>query len=686
MSKLKLFISLLLLLTTPTILFPQNYSAETRRDTWMPPTTYDGIIDLLYDIESGKVERTSSRQQLARINHFIAFLAEQGSFDESYSTLMQDVAALKSNPYAQYEDLSNAINGSSSQLSIFQCSKLSKAWKSTKNFVKEHKKEIIIGAAIVVAVTVIIVASVPAGAVAAGGGAAGGLSSSGSSVAKAPSESISVTHEIEKKAKALKQTIAKENLLESDVPMEETGKALGALFAHKSLNDLQKMIDESPEMQNELKNIAKQYNFSTSLKDNAHYTGHTQIDKEFCTNYSFLFSQTDSETDFTALSYKVRGEVAQTFGCHEQATEDFSKALTIDPTDHDLYLQRSVSQFGLGNFEQSRSDFEQYAKQYPPLSAEEFTFGFIKGLPKGIYESGQGMMLFVGDLITRPIHTASEIYTALSTLAKLGKENEWSTIGKALSPEVHKLVSEWDTLDPERRGRLAGYALGKHGTDIIAPGAIAKVASKSAKGAREITTALKNLQRAENTLILETAAAGSATKVAQTLNKGQQVLKKAENLGFTTKEMASLKQAGKLESTVQKVYNHLELPKKQSIAHFKKAQVQLKPYAKKTMPEYKARALIHETGLPTFPRPKGIPENYVVKLTKTGAGIEYVDPTNRYRSVRVMPGKPHSPNTCQQKPYVVHMKDGKAIDKYGNMVPHNTPEAHVPLNEFIFRE
>ncbi|VHO02396.1 hypothetical protein RHT_00480 [Candidatus Rhabdochlamydia sp. T3358] len=50
-----------------------------------------------------------------------------------------------------------------------------------------------------------------------------------------------------------------------------------------------------------------------------------------------------------------------------------------------------------------------------------------------------------------------------------------------------------------------------------------------------------------------------------------------------------------------------------------------------------------------------------------------------------MPGKPHSPFLYQQKPYIVQMKDGKTLDKLGNKVNKNAPEAHVPIDEFIYR-
>lgn len=106
----------------------------------------------------------------------------------------------------------------------------------------------------------------------------------------------------------------------------------------------------------------------------------------------------------------------------------------------------------------------------------------------------------------------------------------------------------------------------------------------------------------------------------------------------------------------------------ESFAVHKKAQETLKPYAKMPMPEFKVRELIHETGIPTFPRPKGIPEDFLVMISDKGAGMEYVHPTNEHIRVRIMPGKPHSSNIYQQKPYVIQQKSGQAFDKFGNKV------------------
>jgi hypothetical protein len=66
--------------------------------------------------------------------------------------------------------------------------------------------------------------------------------------------------------------------------------------------------------------------------------------------------------------------------------------------------------------------------------------------------------------------------------------------------------------------------------------------------------------------------------------------------------------------------------------------------------------------------------------------MEYIHPTNKNFSVRIMPGKPHSPNPFQQQPYIIQTIGKKALDKNGNLVSPKSPEAHISLNEFIYRE
>ncbi len=71
---------------------------------------------------------------------------------------------------------------------------------------------------------------------------------------------------------------------------------------------------------------------------------------------------------------------------------------------------------------------------------------------------------------------------------------------------------------------MAGHALAKHGGDIVVPGAIAKVASKSVKSARELAAVCKKIKMANETHVLEAIAeVGSGAKVKQLFQQGQKI-------------------------------------------------------------------------------------------------------------------------------------------------------------------
>jgi tetratricopeptide (TPR) repeat protein len=406
--------------------------------------------------------------------------------------------------------------------------------------------------------------------------------------------------------------------------------------------------------------------------------------------YSYLYSSPGQEVDLITLSHQVPGEKALSMGYYEQAIQDFGRAIEFNPTNPIPYLQRGIAHFSSGQYENSIEDYKQFASQAQesaPFAVSEFTVGFVKGLPQGVYDSGEGLLLFMTDCVKHPIETSKQMINSITTLVDLVRKDEWGVVAEALSPEVHQLVTEWDILSSEKRGELAGYAVGKHGADILAPGAIAKVTSKCVKSAQELVAICKSLEMAQETLILETAAGiGSSVKIAEIVKGGQRTARIADDLGISAPEMGQLKRAGTLEETIIKNYEHLSPSLQESCTLYKKAQNFLKPYAKNPMLEDQVRVYIHETGIPTFLRPNGIPENYLVKITDKGAGMEYIHPKNTHLSVRVMPGKPHSPFLHQQKPYVVQMTDGKAFDKNGNLIDHRTPEAHILLEEFIYRE
>lgn len=743
MRKLQLLTSLVLLTTVPSMLVHphdvlmrsatqaqgiNDEEAETAKDYSL---SYDDMLRLFDEIESGELENKCTSQDLENVKHFVAFLAKEGvlpddsdeslSLDHDIEELLNGEANLYESPFSfadpgeyQYMIVPAVLNKHGE---IVLCkSWLHKQWKHVKKFAKKHKKALIIGAAVVVAAAAVVVA-VAAASTATAGAAAGAASAAGAAAGSSDShhkadksDSVELEtpsgEEAAHEAPILKAAIDdqissfKENIVQSgffgpthpseeeELSWEENGRALGSLFAHDSYQNLQHQLPCHPRLSQEIREINSKHTFPIPGGDQGVAIGHPEIDRKFSTDYGYLYLNSDPDVDFNTLSYQIRGERALSLGYYNQAVQDLSKAIEANPDNPHPYLERGMAHFGLGQYDRSLEDYERFTSQTPnPLSVSEFSLGFAKGLPQGVYESGEGLFLFMADFVRHPIQTSGQIVSSVSTLVDLVRRDEWGVVAEALSPEIHQLVTQWDILPAEKKGELAGYAIGKHGADILVPGALAKVAGKSVTSAQELTSVCKHIQRAQETLVLETAAGmGGSAKIGEVVEAGKKTAFLAEELGLTTQEMGQLKKTGELEIAIAKNYEHLNLSVQNSIELHKKARDILKPYVKKPMPENQIRMHIHETGIPTFSRPKGIPENYIVRITDRGAGMEYVHPTNRHLSIRVMPGKLHSPHLHQQKPYVIQMKDGKAFDKFGNLVSHENPEAHIPINEFIFRE
>ncbi len=738
MKKLKILAQFFLIGTTPALLaHPGNFSQFPSSVSYVneepeekifqkeiTSLTYDDILKFLEEIESGEFEKKCTPEELEQVNQFIVFLARKGILPDDSEEDIEDLLQGDNNPFEYTFSYGNAQNymlipslfSGGWDYQVLHCGRISSCWEKTKKFIRNHKKEIIIGAVVVVAVTVVVLTVGAAAGTGAAAGGAGVISNAGASdkdkddsrsgvllAAQTPpqvpsNDSPFLKEALDQQVTSFKNMLMQEVFFQptsqSGLSYEETGRVVGPLFAHDSFNQLNRELPYSPHLSHEIESIRKKANFSLPIAAQNHPLdfGHSEIDRKFSSNYASFFSTPEKEGDFNALSHQLRGEKALSFGHYKEAAIDLTKAIDLTPTDPIPYLQRSGAYFRMGEYDRSIEDFQTFTEKAPKdthlnsLSFSEFNRGFELGLPQGIWESGKGVLLFLSDFINHPVQTSAQIVEAFSTLAKLVKEDEWGLIGEALSPEIHQLVTQWDTIPSEKRGKLAGYALGKVGTDILIPGAVAKIASKSIKSAKELVAICKNISIANETLVLETAAGmGNSAKIGEVIEAGQRTARFADEMGFTAKEMGQLKQAGKLEITLQDKLNHLSLPQQESIRLFLDAEKSLSSY-KGFGPEHEIRNLIHKTAIPTFPRPKGIPKNYRVKLSNTGAGMKYVHPKDKGTYVRVMPGKVHSNNPCQQKPYVNHRIHGESVDKFGKKVPTDSVEAHIPLEEFIYRD
>ena len=684
--------------------------------------SYDEVVALLALIESDSFEERCSMEELNQANQLLAFLAMEGATENEKFDVAVAVASLFKTDDCQYAYRldSNvqyvaqpAIFRGAPQNTILCKSWCKKQWDQTRKFVKKHKKEIIIGAIIVVAVTVVVVAAVVLSSASAAGAAAGGIATSAGALDSGsscphptdnsaysepeqtePSPEESLTSSLQEQISAFKEVVAQEQLAavseSSGISMEENGRLIGSLFTHQTIDTLTAQVAENPFLGYELQNLGNNlYYPPPQWAGDFGLSPHASTDLAFSTNYSPACL--GNNTDLNILAYETRGDWALSSGYYDQAVLDFGRALEIEPNNPNSYLGRGLANFELGHYEESITDYNNYVSQAKePFSVTDFSIGFAKGLPQGIYDSGEGMLLFVTDLARHPIQTSEKVYDSLTTLSGLAKSGEWALIGEALSPELHQLVSEWDILSPTEKGELSGYAFGKHGTDILLPGAATKVVTRGTAVAQELGTVYKNLQSAQKVLVLEAVAEGgyAGINVGEVVASTNRALAAGEELGFTTKEMATLKQSGELEQVVGKGRDFfVGNPEMQaSYDLFKGAQETLKPYIKQSMPETKIRSLIHESGVSTFPKPAGIPDNYLVRITDKGAGMEYVHPTKEKTSIRVMPGIPHSPNPSQQGPYIVHLVENKAVDKLGNFVSPKSVEAHIPLNEFVYQE
>ena len=709
-----------LLITTPTMAVhpvgegPSAVVQQSFQESVQVPDlrtlSYDEVVNLLALVESDSFEDTCSLDELNRLNEFVAMLAIEGATEDERVDVQNSIASLFGKDFVEYALLSEHgyvarpaiyIEGS---YDIMLCrSWFKKKWDETRDFCKKHKKAIIIGAVVVVTVAVVVVTAVAiSSSVASAGAAAGGALASGDSSSKDQRRDDSRSKEVpsnesfvsslQNQVSSFKETIATEQftaLNESGgISIEENGRIVGSLFAHKAVDAVTANLAQNPSITNELRDLGidSQYPFPKWLQT---YPGsstimpHPSTDLAFSTNYATTYAA--SEYDVNMLSYQARGNLALSSGYYSQAIQDFSSAITIDPNNPSLYLERGIANFGSGNYEQSIADYTQYVeRKAEPFSVTDFSIGFAKGTTKGAYESGKGTLLFFTDFITHPVQTSKQVVDSLTQLATLVKNDEFGVLAEVLAPELHQLVTQWDSLPSLTRGELAGYILGKLGADFATPGMAAKLASKGVSSAKELVAICKEIRIAQEMLVLETASGiRIPAKVAEIVEMGKKTAILGEELGFTAQEIGQLKQAGKLETAVSSAYENLAPSLRESYDLFKKAENFLEAH-KGFMSEIQARELIHQAGIKTFPRPQGIPDNFKIKISDTGAGMKYVHPIDEGTYVRIMPGKPHSPNPYQQKPYVCRLKNGKCLDKNGNMVNRKDPAAHIPLDEFVY--
>jgi|GEM_PF-2446811 len=363
----------------------------------------------------------------------------------------------------------------------------------------------------------------------------------------------------------------------------------------------------------------------------------------------FVNSADDEETLLSSDFYLQEGSSYAELGLYDAAIEALAKSIAKDPNNKAAYFERAAIYFERGDFDLSIADYLTSGMKPTLLDHNDLlSIEFSKYLTSGILQgTGKAAVDYIPSILSSinglshalwafscdPLHCSQEIVSTCRDLIELLSQKSSIELLETFIPEVREFNNSSSN---EEQARLLGYMIGKYGTELFAPFAVIKTYKKF-KTANKLLTLERLAQESKQAAIIQEAAGN--WRVA-----------------------------------------HAEL-----IEKFKNTEGFLKTLKGKKFTETEVRKIIHQAGFATFPRPKGIPNNFIATFSDRGCGMKYIHPNNPHISIRVMPGKPYSPMPYQRNPYVIQKRDGKAFDRYGRLVPHEAPEAHIPFDEFIYR-
>ena len=339
-------------------------------------------------------------------------------------------------------------------------------------------------------------------------------------------------------------------------------------------------------------------------------------------------------------AYLNAGIIESEAGLYNNAILSLNQAIDKDPTNKDAYFERAVAYFETGEFDLALKDYLATGFKND-VEAQSFSLdyasGLVKGMRKGIeQEFGDALpawapMMNIGlwALMNSPSPSAKFITATLGCVAAVGV----ALTGDQMVTELKELVTNWDQLSQQQKGELTGFIIGKYGIDIFV-----------AYGSTKCMETYGALKKANNALTFEMALADEA------------------NVGIVKAKYQGVQKYKKDQEYIQKTFGKT-------------------PYL-----EAEIKENLQKMGYKTFARPEGIKDSFITRYSDKGCGICYHDPLNpTHEYVRVMPGNIHSPNPAQQQPYVMHMRNGRALNIEGKEVPKRSPEAHISVEQYVYR-
>jgi hypothetical protein len=302
------------------------------RDYWadnLHLLTYDEILDLLDEIESGKLEKRCSFVEWEKINQFLFTLANEGLLAQGVEVDTAEYEQIYALANDQSFVISHAVYYGDGDM-FYSKTSWSSGWQNTKDFCKKHKKAIIIGVVVVVAVVAVVTIAVIASSAAAGAATAAAVASATANEPyiqnPPPLEKPQEIAELEvlsrpieiNQPSAIKEIIyehlepikdlAQKNVNSSS--FREKAREFGSYLTHEALHGVSELTSVLPELQQELNDLSERFlpqgvvpEESKHPKDNFDKwiaQGHEKIDQAFSTDHADYYttgarSERDSE-------------------------------------------------------------------------------------------------------------------------------------------------------------------------------------------------------------------------------------------------------------------------------------------------------------------------------------------------------------------------------------------------------
>lgn len=357
-----------------------------------------------------------------------------------------------------------------------------------------------------------------------------------------------------------------------------------------------------------------------------------------------------------------QGSIQNEIALYDEALLSLKKALDHDPENKKVYFDQALVLFEQGKFEESVENYLHSKHSLELLdetngSLMDFSLGLIQGITTGatysladfipsMCSSLHGLSHGLWAFACSPKEVSQEMVRAAQSLVHFLSSQSALETFQTIIPELKELR----VLDPnehQERGKIIGNIIGKYGMEFL-------TCCATIKGFK----LYRELKQANGALTLHAFTH---------LEKGEKL--QAVSLAWwerTAPVIEEIKTSGGRFG--DKLY---------------------KAFRKQSLSELQVRRILHTAGFKTFPKPKGIPNNVIVQISEKNGGMIYIKAgTTKEESilVRVMPGNPNSPNPMQRKPYVVQRRGKDAVTRDGVLVDSRTSEAHIPLEEFEFKE